>query len=82
MAILKPSKDLEHKHNDDEDIFQKNIVIRYTVRPASLEGECLATFASNYNVSYNENYYDIDDSAPQVLEDDDDTEIGDLTKLH
>ena len=81
VAVLKSSKDLEHKHNDDEDIFQKNIVIRYAVRPASLEGECLATFASNYNVSYNENYDDIDDSAPQVLEDDDDTEIGDRRRL-
>ena len=81
VAVLKPSKDLEHKHNDDEDIFQKNIVIRYAVRPDSLEGECLATFASNYNVSYNDNHDDIDDSAPQVLEDDDDTEIGDRRRL-
>ena len=81
VAVLKPSKDLEHKHNDDEDIFQKNIVVRYAVRPASLEGECLASFASNYNVSYNDNYDDIDDSAPQVLEHDDDTEIGDRRKL-
>ena len=81
VAVLKPSKDLEHKHNDDEDIFQKNIVVRYSVRPASLDGECLATFASNYNVSYKDNYDDIDDSAPHVLEDDDDTEIGDRRKL-
>ena len=81
VAILKPSKDLEHKHNDDEDIFQKNIVVRYAVRPDSLEGECLATFASNYNVSYKDNHDDIDDSAPQVLEDDDDTEIGDRRRL-
>ena len=81
VAVLKPSKDLENKHNDDEDIFQKNIVIRYAVRPDSLEGECLASFASNYNVSYNDNYDDIDDSAPQVLEDDDDAEIGDRRRL-
>ena len=81
VAVLKPSKDLEHKHNDDEDIFQKNIVIRYGVRPDSLEGECLASFASNYNVSYSDNYDDIDDSAPQVLEDDDDAEIGDRMRL-
>jgi hypothetical protein len=81
VSVLKPSKDLESKDDDDEDIFQKNVIIRYAARPDSLEDMCLATFASNYNVSYTDNYDDNDDSAPQVLEHDDDTEIGYRNRL-
>ena len=81
VGVLKPSKDLEGKDDDDEDIFQKNIIIRYAVRPDSLEDLCLATFASNYNVSYNDNSDDIDDSAPQVLRHDDDAAVGYRNRL-
>ena len=37
--------------DDDEDIFQKNIISRYILRPTKLEHLCLASFAANYTVS-------------------------------
>ena len=38
VGFLKPSKDLENRDDDDEDMFQKDTIV------------CLATFACNYNV--------------------------------
>ena len=66
-AVLKPKKDLDDKDGDDEDIFQKNIIIRYASRPNSLEDMCLASFAANYATRYNDGE-DLDDSVPQVLD--------------
>ena len=66
-AVLKPKKDLQDKDDLDEDIFQKNIVIRYAARPDCLEDVCLADFAANYTVSYNE-MEEVDDSVPQILD--------------
>ena len=80
-AILKPKKVLETMDDDDEDVFQSNVVSRYALRPTSLESVCLAKFASNYAVTKNEKVDDMLDDAPQVLNDDDiDTPDEELPK--
>ena len=69
-AILKPKAVIEAMDNDDEDIFQSNIICRYAVRPVILENVCLASFAANYSVSSTTNKDGDDDHIPDVLEDD------------
>ena len=69
-AILKPMAVIEAMDNDDEDIFQSNIICRYAVRPLILENLCLASFAANYSVSSTINKDGDNDHVPDVLEDD------------
>ena len=75
-AILKPKAALEAMDDDDEDIFQSNIILRYAVRPEKFENMCLATFAANYSVSNRETNDDECDHVTNVL-DGDDQEIPD-----
>ena len=77
-AILKPLKDLEGLEDDDEDIFQKNIISRYSMRPSKLDEMSLASFAANYVSNY-EKREDESDSAPNIL--DNDSEIQDDGEL-
>ena len=75
-AVLKPKAALEAMDDDDEDIFQSNIIVRYAVRPEKLENMCLASFAANYSVSNrgtNDNEFD---HVTKVL-DNDDQEVPD-----
>ena len=67
-AILKPKSVIEAMDDDDEDIFQRNILSRYDVRPMILENLCLASFAANYSVSSRTKTGDDDDHVPDVLE--------------
>ena len=52
IHILKPKRDLEDLPEESEDIFQPNILDRYIARPKSMEGTCLADFATNYKMDY------------------------------
>ena len=77
-AILKPLKELEGLEDDDEDIFQKNIISRYSMRPSKLDEMSLASFAANYVSNY-EKRDDESDSAPHIL--DNNSEIPDDGEL-
>ena len=67
--------------DDDEDIFQKNIISRYILRPTKLEHLCLASFAANYTVS---KWNDDDEETGHVSnildEDDDNPDSEDMFK--
>ena len=52
IHILKPKRNLEDPPDEYEDIFQPNILDRYIARPKSMEGTCLADFATNYKMDY------------------------------
>ena len=75
-AVLKPKAALQAMDDDDEDIFQSNIIVRYAVRPEKLENMCLASFAANYSVSSRETTDNECDHVTNIL-DDDDQEIAD-----
>ena len=75
-AILKPKAVLETMDDDDEDIFQGNIILRYAVRPERLDNMCLASFAANYSMSSREKNDGECDHVTNVL-DGDDQEIPD-----
>ena len=75
-AILKPKAALEAMDDDDEDIFQSNIILRYAVRPKKIENMCLASFAANYSVSSRQTNDNECDHVTNVL-DDDDQEVPD-----
>ena len=75
-AILKPKAALEAMNDDDEDIFQSNIVLRYALRPEKLENMCLASFAANYSLSSRETNDNECDHVTNVL-DEDDLEVPD-----
>nr|XP_039256248.1 uncharacterized protein LOC120332966 [Styela clava] len=70
QCILKSKKELEKLEDEDSDIFQKNILDRYSARPSSLDNVCLATFVANYAVSYRKNDKHVDDSVKDLLHDD------------
>ena len=67
-AILKPKSVIEAMDDDDEDIFQRNILSRYAARPVNLENLCLASFAANYSVSSTTKFDGDGDHVPVVLE--------------
>lgn len=67
-AVLKTQKELEGKDDQDEDIFQCSILVRYASRPDCLQDMCLASFAANYTVSLKQCDEDIDDSVPRELD--------------
>ena len=46
--LFKPMKDLQRLDDDDPNVFQTNILDRYSARPNKLEDTCLAAFAANY----------------------------------
>ena len=75
-AVLKPKAALEAMDDDDEDIFQSNIIVRYAVRPEKLESMCLASFAANYSVSSRQTNDNECDHVTNVL-DNDDQEVPD-----
>jgi hypothetical protein len=66
--VLKPKAVLDQMEDDSEDIFQSNIISRYSMRPAILENRCLAFFASYYTVSKCDNESESQDHEPHVLE--------------
>jgi len=67
--MLKPKAQLAKLDDNDENVFAKSIVVRYSARPDSLEHLSLADFASQYNVKYQSDEADRSDSAPDVLND-------------
>ena len=67
-AVLKSKEKLDKIDNKAEDVFQKNIVDRYSSRPDCLDSLCLAEFAANYTTNYKDTAEDIDDSVPEILE--------------
>ena len=50
VSLPKPKSQLEHLHDDDEDVFATSISDRYAARPLALQDICLATFAVMYDV--------------------------------
>ena len=67
-AALKTKEELDKMDNEAEDVFQKTIMDRCSSRPDCLDGLCLAEFAANYTTDYKETAEDIDDSVPEILE--------------
>ena len=47
-SLLLPFSKLQQLPDDDENVYCKNIIDRYSARPNSLEDMCLADFAANY----------------------------------
>ncbi|KAK3094305.1 hypothetical protein FSP39_000082 [Pinctada imbricata] len=55
VRLLKPLSRIQEMDDGDEDIFQKNIIDRYSVRPDVLNNFCLAKFAIWYCPIYDTN---------------------------
>ena len=62
-ALLLPFSQLQKLDDDNEDVYCKNIIDRYAVRPKHCEDMCLAQFAANYTYNRgNENCIGQDES--------------------
>ena len=79
--MLKTKQQLKDVDDNEEDIFQSSIVDRYMLRPTTLESLCLAEFAANYTVNYNEDFGTLDDSVLLILDDIED-ENDNVRRLH
>jgi hypothetical protein len=55
IAVLKDSQTLSQLHDDDTNVFHKNLIERYQHRPHTLASMCLAEFAATYAVTYRPN---------------------------
>ena len=62
IAVLKDSATLSQLDDDDTNVFQKNLVGRYTHRPQDLQSMSLAEFAATFVFNYQQ--YDNDDVLP------------------
>jgi len=62
--LLKPMKVIQELYDDEEDLYQLDILDKYQLRPDSIENVCLADFAANYR--YGRNI----DSEPEQLDED------------
>jgi hypothetical protein len=58
VRLLKPLSRIREMDDGQEDIFQKNIIDRYAVRPDALSNSCLADFAIWYCPIYGSNTND------------------------
>ncbi|XP_060596137.1 uncharacterized protein LOC132750210 [Ruditapes philippinarum] len=58
--LFKSLEVLQRMDEDDEDVYQTNLLDRYSARPDNLEDICLADFATNYKTSYKPAPDDID----------------------
>ena len=85
VSLLLPLSKIQDLDDNDENIYCKNILDRYSSRPDTLEDICLADFAANYTYSHekqhNNDPLDENESEIEMMQNNDSTAHADRITL-